>query len=49
MTPIVQPDIQAQLIHAHLSSVNGIGKQIDAESALEWLKNTNITNSESVM
>ncbi len=48
MTPIVQPDLQAKLIHAHLFSGNGIGKQIDAESALEWLKNTNNTTSEFI-
>ena len=48
MTPIVQPDLQAELIHAHLFSGNGIGKQIDANSALEWIKNTNNTTSEFI-
>ena len=48
MTSIVQKDIQAELIHAHLFNGNGIGKQIDAESALEWLKNVNNTTSEFI-
>ena len=48
MAPITPPDIQAQLIHAYLFSANGIGKQIGAESALEWLKNTNNTDSEFI-
>ena len=48
MAPITPPDIQAQLIHAYLFSANGIGKQIGAESALEWLKNTKNTDSEFI-
>ena len=48
MTPIVQPNIQAELIHAHLFNADGIGKQVDAESALEWLKNTNNATSEFI-
>jgi zinc transporter len=48
MTPIAQPDISAELIHAYLFSDNGTGKKIDAESALKWLKNTNNTTSEFI-
>ncbi len=48
MTSIAQPDIQAELIHAHLFDSNGIGKQIDPEAALEWLKNPNGSTSEFI-
>jgi len=48
MTPTIQPDIQAELIYAHLFGGNGIGKKIDAESALEWLKNSNNPASEFI-
>ena len=48
MTSIAQPDEPAELIHSYLFSGDGIGKEIDRESALEWLKNTNNTTSEFI-
>lgn len=48
MSSIVQPDIQAELIQAYLFGSNGVGKKIDAESALEWLKNSNNAASEFI-
>jgi zinc transporter len=48
MNQPAKSDSQSELVHAYLFKTDGIGQQIDAETAFKWLKSGNAGSSEFI-